>query len=136
MTLPLADIGNPENVTLGVVTSEDNGRCKDTIGIGTVGMADWGQWVEVSAAITNLPTTAGSSTVSSDMKPKGVGLGKAFYDFTEAAYGLNSTHLMVVGVFDDVTGLDNSWVWPANWRMSIAIDIDPVSYTHLTLPTN
>ena len=124
VTLPLADIGNPENVTLGVVTSEDNGRCKDTLGIGTVGMADWGQWVEVSAAITNLPTTAGSSTVSSDIKPKGVGLGKAFYDFTEAAYGLNSTHLMVVGVFDDVTGLDNSWVWPANWRMSIAIDID------------
>jgi len=126
VVLPLSDIGNPGNVTLGVVTSEDNGRCKDTVGIGTVGTADWGQWVEVSAAITDLLTTAGSSAVSSDIKPRGVGLGKAFYDFTEAAYGLNSTHLVVAGVFDDVTGLDNSWVWPANWRMSIAVDIDHI----------
>jgi len=118
MWVPLALIDNPSTVTIGVVTSEDYSKVKDTIGNGTARLV-CGQWIEVQPAIIDLPTGACNGTFKVDNEKDFVM--KAFWDITDVNVNVNYTDIIVDVIFRNVTGLSDAW---GDWWLSIQIDID------------
>ncbi|MFQ5999166.1 MAG: CARDB domain-containing protein [Candidatus Bathyarchaeia archaeon] len=118
INIPLALIGSPSTVTIGVVTSEDYAKIRDTVGNGTVRLVA-SQWIEVQPAMVDLLTGAGNSDSASD--PTSDFVGKAYWDITGVTVGGGGGSIVVNATFANVTGL--SWSW-GQWRLSIAIDTD------------
>jgi len=108
----------PSTVTLGVVTSEDSAKVKDTVGYNRTRLSI-SQWVEIRPAITALSTTAGSSASVSD--PAKDFIGKSFWDITGVTVGMKNDIITVNATFQNVFAL--SWSMD-QWRLAIGIDTD------------
>lgn len=119
IAVPLNSIGTPTTVSVGIITTEDEGLMKDGLGPGAMEIVDRRQVVAVSAEMTDFSTTAGSSIFVFDTKPAGFGIGKPCWDVLQSWYGLDDTNLIVYVTFANLTGVE----WN-KWRLSIAIDTD------------
>ncbi len=120
VTIPLALIDSPSNVTIGVVTSEGDSKTKDTVGSGPaiiLGM----QWIHVEPAIIDL---LNNSTPKSKTDPQKDFCGKSFWDITDVTVNVDIDDVVVDVTFLNVSGLSTSW---DHWWMFIGIDTDHVS---------
>jgi len=126
INIPLTVIGNPSTVTLGVVTSEDDSKIKDTVGSGTA-ITVGSQWVQIepardgSSSLIDLPMDGSVRTVS-DPTPKDF-CGKAFWDMTNVVVNLDYANIIVDVTFLNISGLSAFW---DQWWISIQIDTDQV----------
>ena len=120
VTIPLVAIGSPSTVNIGVVTSEDLAKVRDTVGSGYV-RTSLSQWVEVTPAITGLSTSADSDSKSD---PAGDFVGKSFWDITGVAVEEEYGWILVNVTFQNLTNI----VWSMDqWGLAIGIDTDHVA---------
>ncbi len=117
ITMDLTIMDTPSNVTIGVVTSEDGSKIKDTVGNGTAILLG-GQWIQVEPAIVDL------SSPASVTDPKRDFCGKSFWDITDVVVNVDLDDITIETTFLNVTGIDSDdWL---HWYLSIEIDTDHV----------